>query len=132
MRIVLLGSGNVATVLGRLFISSGHSIEQVYSRNMDHASILASEFKAPFTNDLSNLEPGADLYLAAVSDTALYAIADSLHLKKGLLLHTAGSVPMQVLENSAANHGGVIPASILTKGNEQHACHSLLHRSEYS
>ena len=57
MRIVLLGSGNVATVLGRLFISSGHSIEQVYSRNMDHASTLASEFNAPFTNDFANLAP---------------------------------------------------------------------------
>ncbi|HSB93868.1 MAG TPA: NAD(P)-binding domain-containing protein, partial [Flavitalea sp.] len=88
MRIVLLGSGNVATVLGRLFIASGHSIQQVYSRNITHADALAVECDARSTNDLAELDLDADIYLAAISDTALYTIGESLHLKKGLLLHT--------------------------------------------
>ena len=115
MRIVLLGSGNVATVLGRLFKSSGHTVEQVYSRNIDHAMVLAWELQAIPTNDYRLLIPDANLYVAALSDTALYTLPDFLVLKKGLLVHTAGSVPMEVLEKSSANHGVLYPLQSLRK-----------------
>ena len=41
MNIVLLGSGNVATQLGRAFKMAGQNIVQVWSRNIDHARELA-------------------------------------------------------------------------------------------
>ena len=115
MRIVILGSGNVATVLGRLFKASGHTVEQVYSRNVDHAMVLAWELQAIATNDYRQLIPDANLYVAAISDTSLYKLHEILTLKKGLLVHTAGSVPMQVLEKSAANHGVLYPLQSLRK-----------------
>jgi len=115
MRIVILGSGNVATVLGRLFKSSGHSVVQVYSRNVDHAMVLAWELQAIPTNDYRQIIPDANLYVAALSDTALYTLSDFLVLKKGLLVHTAGSVPIQALEKSATNHGVLYPLQSLRK-----------------
>ena len=41
MDIVILGSGNVAAVLGRKFKAAGHRILQVISRNASAASQLA-------------------------------------------------------------------------------------------
>ncbi len=46
MKIVLIGSGNVATVLGRLFKKSGHVIQDVVSKNLDHAKTLADELQS--------------------------------------------------------------------------------------
>jgi predicted dinucleotide-binding enzyme len=44
MDIVILGSGNVAAVLGRKFKAAGHNILQVISRNASAASSLAYEW----------------------------------------------------------------------------------------
>ncbi|MBD0289109.1 MAG: NAD(P)-binding domain-containing protein, partial [Flavisolibacter sp.] len=41
MNIVIIGTGNTATVLGRLLKESGHRIVQVYGRNAVAASELA-------------------------------------------------------------------------------------------
>ena len=46
MKVVILGSGNVATVLSTLIKKAGHEIVQVVSRNRDHAVILASRYNA--------------------------------------------------------------------------------------
>ena len=43
MEIVILGSGNVAAVLGRKFKAAGHKILQIVSRNAPAASKLAYE-----------------------------------------------------------------------------------------
>ena len=43
MDIVIIGSGNVAAVLGRKFTAAGHKIVQIISRNASAASELAYE-----------------------------------------------------------------------------------------
>ena len=71
MEIVIIGSGNVATVLGRKFKTAGHSIVQIYSRNARAASELAYEWDTESTNYISLINRNADLYLVAVSDDAI-------------------------------------------------------------
>ena len=44
MNVALVGSGNVATVLGKVIHNRGYNIVQVISRNPDHAKKLALEF----------------------------------------------------------------------------------------
>ena len=46
MKVVILGSGNVASVLCALIQKGGHEIVQVASRNVDHAKELASKYNA--------------------------------------------------------------------------------------
>ncbi|HRE49877.1 MAG TPA: DUF2520 domain-containing protein [Flavitalea sp.] len=121
MQIVLLGSGNVATVLGRLIANSEHSIIQVYGRNKDNARLLAEELGAiagdpvAFTADAHSLDRSADLYLAAVSDSALMDIRNWLKLDHQLVAHTAGGVPQDVLSTVSANHGIFYPLQSLRK-----------------
>ena len=71
MRVVIIGSGNVATVLGRLIKRNEHEIVQVVSRNADHAKALANELQCPFSDNNSVIDKDADLYLVAVSGLTL-------------------------------------------------------------
>ena len=100
MRVTLIGSGNVATVLGKKIMHSGHTIVQVYSPNMDHAKALAGELSA---DAVSEIDDNADMYIVAVADDALQNIATWLKPVKGFVVHTAGSVSIDVLKNISAN-----------------------------
>lgn len=118
MRIVIIGSGNVASVLGRLFIKNNHEVIQLVSRNKAHAKILADELKCPFTDNTGIIDTSAALYLVAVSDGALFDLNNNIHLGKKLILHTAGSVSKDVLKNISVNYGVLYPLQSLRKEKE--------------
>jgi pyrroline-5-carboxylate reductase len=80
MDIVIMGSGNVATVLGRKFKAAGHRILQVYSRNAAAASELAYRLGSESTNYKSTINRSADVYLVAVSDDAIADATSDLFL----------------------------------------------------
>ncbi len=115
MKVVIIGSGNVATVLGRLLKRKGHEIVQVISRNGDHAKILADELQCPFSDNNNAVDMDAGVYLVAVNDGALYELNNSFHLGRKLIVHTAGSVPMDILQNISVNYGVLYPLQSLRK-----------------
>lgn len=115
MRIVIIGSGNVATVLGKLFSSKHHEIIQIVSRNAEHAQILANEFQCSFSDYNGQIDLTAELYIVAVVDGALYELSNSFQLGNKLILHTAGSVAKDVLEKISINHGVLYPLQSLRK-----------------
>ena len=115
MRIVMLGSGNVASVLSRLLVQNNHELVQVFSRNVPYGSALAQELNASFTHVPAEISMTADLYIASISDTALYGMHEWLQLEDRLIVHTAGSVPMNVLANVSSNHGVMYPLQSLRK-----------------
>jgi predicted short-subunit dehydrogenase-like oxidoreductase (DUF2520 family) len=106
MKIVLIGSGNTATVLGTLLKEKGHAIVQVMSRQSLHASKLAEELGCQYTDRLEDIDREAECYLMAVSDTALVELATELSLPGRLVLHTAGSVSKDVLL-PVSEHSGI-------------------------
>lgn len=111
----MIGSGNVASVLGRLIIKAGHDILQVMSRNSDHAKILADELHCKFADYSGSLETNADLYLIAVRDNALYELNSLFHLGNKMVVHTAGSIPKNVLKEVSLNYGVLYPLQSLRK-----------------
>lgn len=115
MRIVMLGSGNVASVLSRSLIQNNHELVQLFSRNSQHGAALANELNTAFTHVPSEIDQTADLYIASISDTALYGMHEWLQLGDKLIVHTAGSVPMNVLANVSTNHGVFYPLQSLRK-----------------
>lgn len=115
MKVVIIGSGNVATVLGRLLKRKGHEIVQVISRNDDHAKILADELQCPFSDNNNAVDMNAGVYLVAVNDGALYELNNSFHLGQKLIVHTAGSVPKDILQNISVNYGVLYPLQSLRK-----------------
>ncbi len=115
MRITLIGAGNVATVLGSRMLESGHVILQVYSRTLLHARSLANTLSATAVEDPKEISPAADLYLVAVPDDALHGVHEWLRTGDSLVVHTAGSVPMNVLKNVSTHYGVLYPLQSLRK-----------------
>lgn len=115
MRIVIIGTGNTATVLGKLFKHAGHAITQVFGRTSQHAEQLGGALHSRFTTDRTQLDTEADLYLIAVSDNAISHIASWLELDKKLVVHTAGSVEAGILSACSKNYGVLYPLQSLRK-----------------
>lgn len=118
MKIVVVGSGNVATHFARAFRASGNDILQVYSRNIAHAQVLASQLDAQAINRFADLADDAHLYLLAIPDDALYEVVTQISPKQGIVVHTSGSVPMDVLKPLSSKIGVVYSPQTFVKSLE--------------
>lgn len=115
MRIVIVGSGNVATVLSALIHNAGHEIVQVVSRNIDHAILLASKYNAEGVALTKQEFAEADLYIVALSDGALASIDKITGLHNKFIVHTAGSVSIDVFNKISTSYGVLYPLQTLSK-----------------
>jgi len=96
IKVVLIGSGNVAHHLIEAFAKSKIvEVTQVFSRQKESVSPLFDSNK--ITDDYNNLAK-ADLYIIAVSDDAIATVSSQLTLKNRLVVHTSGSVSLDVLD----------------------------------
>jgi len=117
MRVVIIGAGNVATVLGRLIKRAGHQVVQVISRKMDTAQILAEELQCNATNNFEDIDKTASMYIVAMSDAALNDLKESIDIGDKVIVHTAGSVSREVLKDVSINYGVLYPLQSLRKEN---------------
>jgi predicted short-subunit dehydrogenase-like oxidoreductase (DUF2520 family) len=115
MDIVMIGSGNVASVLGRKFTAAGHKIVQIISRNAAAATELAYEWDTESSNYFSVINRNADVYIIAVSDGALQEIIHDLKLPGKVVAHTAGSVSKEVLKKVSDHYGVFYPLQSIRK-----------------
>ena len=115
MEIVLLGSGNIATHLGKALKMAGQNITQVWSRSFDKATELADSVGAKAINELSQITSTAGLYLMAVNDDAIRSVAGQLSIADGLIVHTSGSTGLDVLDGIAKRTGVFYPIQTFSK-----------------
>ena len=115
MKVVFLGSGNVATRLGTALFDSGNQIIQVWSRSLKNSEELASELGARPLNDLKNVDSSADLYIISVIDDAISTVAKDLSLSGKIVVHTSGTVGMDVLRDVSDKTGVFYPLQTFSK-----------------
>lgn len=115
MQVVILGTGNVATVFAKRFNNSGHSVIQVWGRDIAKAEYLAALVNADAISDINSLTKNADVYIIAVSDKAVPELIDQLSLPGALVLHTTASLSKQVLRNVSEKYGVLYPLQSLRK-----------------
>ncbi|MDR0667467.1 MAG: DUF2520 domain-containing protein [Prevotellaceae bacterium] len=96
-RITIIGSGHVATHLASAFQAGGCCIGHVCSRTLAHAQALAQAVGAQASDRVEELPP-ADLYIIAVTDSAIREVADRLDAGHAPVVHTAGSIPLAALD----------------------------------
>ena len=119
MKIVCLGSGNVATNLASAFKSSGAEIVQIWSKTLANAQTLASVLKSQAIDNLNDIDKEADLYLISIKDDAIIEVASKLAELKGLVVHTSGATGMDVLANSSlTNYGVFYPLQTFSKNRK--------------
>lgn len=96
MKIVLIGSGNVAYHLSKAFTASNVPIHSLFARNTAALEEISSATGIPVSYDL----PKADLYILAVADGAIEEVSLQIQKTDALVAHTSGSLPMQVLKGN--------------------------------
>ncbi|MCO5934466.1 F420-dependent NADP oxidoreductase [Mucilaginibacter sp. RB4R14] len=118
MRITIIGSGNVATHLAAAFKNAGHSIVQVYSRNLHSASLLAYHVGAEAIDKTENIRPDTDIYILAIKDDAIASFVSRLSTHNKLIAHTSGAVGLQEILKSTPNAGVFYPLQTFSKTKE--------------
>jgi len=112
VKVVIIGSGNVAIQLAHAFLKSAKvTVLQRFSRNNTNAVYFSD--KIPVTDKISTLQE-ADVYILAISDSAISEFSKHLQIKKGLVVHTSGSIPMNALV-CKANKGVFYPLQTFSK-----------------
>jgi predicted short-subunit dehydrogenase-like oxidoreductase (DUF2520 family) len=115
MDIVIIGTGNAATVLGHKLKAVGHAIVQIFGRNASAASELAYELDTESTAYWSVVNRHADIYIVAVSDIAIAEIIRELQLPDKTVVHTAAAVSKHILQPASSNYGVLYPLQSLKK-----------------
>lgn len=119
-RIVVIGSGNVATHLALALYKKGYDILQVYSRQLAHAETLAKRVGGVAVDSIADIVDDADFYFISVKDDAIADIVSSLIIQNSdaVVAHTAGSVPLSVLSSKVAHSAVFYPMQTFTKTRE--------------
>lgn len=94
----------------------GHTINQIVSRDPKHAQALASKFGAYYGSEISELYNDSDIIFITVNDDSYKALATEIKVPANtLVVHTAGPVPMNVLESVSNRYGVFYPLQSLNK-----------------
>lgn len=115
MKIVFIGSGNLATCVSLEMQRAGMTIGQIYSRTRDNAEALAKKLNCKWTSNINEIIPDADLYVFSLKDDILKEVISQVRPNDGLWVHTAGSVPMSIFEGYAKRYGVFYPLQTFTK-----------------
>lgn len=118
MKVVFIGAGNVATHLATELYKKSFDILQVYSRTYESASELAQKVQSKAITDIESVSDQADLYIYSVKDSVLEDIIAKTPKHKGIAVHTAGSVAMNIFEAYTANYGVLYPFQTFSKNRE--------------
>jgi predicted short-subunit dehydrogenase-like oxidoreductase (DUF2520 family) len=114
MRVCLIGAGNLATQLGMVLQEKGHQIVQVWSRTTKSAAELGLKLNCQYTTDLSAINSETDIYIIAVSDNAIETVLSGRPWGNALVVHTAGSMPLNILDPYCKNSGVFYPFQTFT------------------
>ena len=125
MNISIIGTGNLAWHLARVFEKQELRINEVYGRDLNKAILFAEELYATESTDsLDFSESTSDIFIICVSDDALEEVCSKIILPKdSILVHTSGSRPMSVMIDTLkvyhdlkVNAGVFYPVMTFSKG----------------
>lgn len=115
IKVCFIGAGNLATQLSKNLVSNGISVSQVYSRTNSSAQELASQLGVKYTSKISEIDKSADIYFVALKDSVIDDVLMQYDFKDKLVVHCAGSIPIDILEKHSANFGVFYPLQTFSK-----------------
>jgi predicted short-subunit dehydrogenase-like oxidoreductase (DUF2520 family) len=118
MTFSIIGSGNIAWFFGKRLAASGHQCIGVYGRNEKAIKELSDALLSTKQGGISDVEDEeADVCFLAVSDTAIESVAAKLNLKKTVLVHMAGALPLGIIKKSAKDYAVLWPVYSILRNN---------------
>ncbi len=114
-KIAIIGAGSLATNLAIALHNSGINILQIANRTLPNAIVLAEKVDATFTDNFTEIDKSADLYIIAVSDTSIYDVLRKINLNGKFIVHTAGTIDMDIIKPFSDNFGVFYPLQTFSK-----------------
>jgi len=115
-KISIAGSGNIAWHLAKGLKQQGYLITGIWSRDYSNSLALAAICDSTACKNLAGLHKNADMLIIAVADKAIAEVVQNIGEFDGVVVHTAGSVSVDVLRDSFKNYGVLYPLQTFTKG----------------
>ncbi len=113
--IVSVGAGNVASHLIPALFKENFHISCIYSRTIENAENLAGSVSSKFSNKLTDIPSDADIYIISLSDHAVLDAIKALTGVNGLVIHTGGSLGIDVFQGKVSKYGVLYPLQTFNK-----------------
>ena len=110
--ITVIGTGNVALELCKLFLLNNFTIDAILGRKPFSDASLSSDL---FTSNYKNIPSNSDMYLISVSDNSYEEILSQIKLKNPFIVHTSGSLKSSSLESNSLRWGCLYPLQTINK-----------------
>jgi len=114
LKIGLIGSGNLAWHLAKMFNPLGY-LEAIFVRSAEKKSDFGFLPQQVFVHDLADLIWRCDMLFFAVPDNQIPVIINSFHWQNKYLIHSAGSVALNIFKESTDNYGVFYPLQTFSK-----------------
>lgn len=115
MRLSFIGTGNVASHLMNAFNNAQHEIVEIVSKNIQNAEHYAQLYNAKCIAEPNQLTDQVDFIFVCVNDSNIESIAKELVNHKACIVHTAGSVNIEVLNSDQHKSAVIYPLQTFSK-----------------
>lgn len=114
----IIGTGNMAWFLIRRLKTAGHECHGIWGRNSATMKALAAEMNVNTYKNINGITDGeVDICFVAVPDTEIANAVAHLSFEKTVLVHTAGSMEIDVLKDHAADMAVLWPVYSISKNS---------------
>lgn len=113
--VIFIGSGNVASHLAQAVANAGLHILGFYSRNKETAQQLADKHQTSWGGIEEIEAKDADFIIISVPDHAIEKVIANIPNTKALIVHTSGSIDMDILKIKADRIGVFYPLQTFSK-----------------
>ncbi len=113
--ISFIGAGNVATNLARAFYEKGFSVEYIFSKTIENATLLAKVVGGKPINSFKGVRINSDLVVVALKDDVIVEVLEVAMIRKGFLVHTSGSFNTKQLQPFSEQYGCFYPFQTFRK-----------------
>jgi predicted short-subunit dehydrogenase-like oxidoreductase (DUF2520 family) len=116
--IVIVGAGNMAWHLCHEFKKAGLRITRIINRSDGPAIELCKYTGALYSNDFSCSNERSQVIIIAISDSYLEEVLNKIDASDKIILHTSGSIGMNIFSGKSSRFGVFYPFQTLTKDVE--------------
>jgi len=116
MDVTIIGAGNVATHFFKIFDKRRITVSAIWSRNIENANAISPSLA---TDSLDFSDSKSNIFIIAIKDDAILSILDNIILPDNItVVHTSGSVEMDIFKAKSDNYGIIYPLQTFSKIRE--------------
>ncbi len=114
-KIYLIGAGNLGLHLAKALKKTSYEFTGVFSRQPQNASMAAEILQCKAVDNLYNIPDNTEIIIISVPDSILIEIAKKLKAPEHIVIHTSGSVEMNILKQISPAYGVIYPLQTFSK-----------------